>query len=96
MMQINGTLGVCRNSILGVFGIFLAKKLFKCSKFSDGIFLTWHLFSHFVKVLENKVRLAGQPDFFYSRFLSWNIFSVVVFFSFSLVVVFPCRRHGHQ
>ncbi len=38
--------------ILGGFGIFLAKKLFKSSKFSDGIFFTWPLLSHFVKVLE--------------------------------------------
>ena len=46
------TLGACRNSILGVFGIFLAKELFKSSKFSKGIFSTWPLLSHFVRVLE--------------------------------------------
>ena len=42
-------MGACRNSIFGVFGIFLAKKSFQSSKFSEGIFLTWPLFSHFVK-----------------------------------------------
>jgi hypothetical protein len=31
--------GACRNSILGVFGIFLAKNSFQSSKFSEGIFL---------------------------------------------------------
>jgi hypothetical protein len=44
-----GTLGACRNSFFGVFGIFLAKKSFQSSKFSEGIFFTWPLFSHFVK-----------------------------------------------
>jgi hypothetical protein len=38
-------MGACRNSILGVFGIFLAKNLFQSSKFSEGIFFTWPLFS---------------------------------------------------
>ena len=33
-------LGACRNLILGVFGIFLAKYLFQSSKFSKGIFFT--------------------------------------------------------
>ena len=41
-------MGACRNSIFGVFGIFLAKKSFQSSKFSEGIFFTWPLFSHFV------------------------------------------------
>jgi hypothetical protein len=45
-------LGVSRNSILGVLGIFLAKKSFENSKFIEGIFFTWPLFSHFVRVLE--------------------------------------------
>ena len=45
-------LGVSHNSILGGFGIFLAKKLFESSKFSDGNFFTWPIFSHFVRVLE--------------------------------------------
>jgi hypothetical protein len=45
-------LGACRNSFFGVFGIFLAKKLFQSSKFSEGIFFTWPLFSHFVIHLE--------------------------------------------
>jgi hypothetical protein len=31
-------LGACCNSISGVFGIFLAKKSFQSSKFSEGIF----------------------------------------------------------
>jgi hypothetical protein len=39
----------CRNLIFGVFGIFLAKKSFQSSKFSEGIFFTWPLFSHFVE-----------------------------------------------
>jgi hypothetical protein len=43
------TLGACRNSFFGVFGIFLAKNSFQSSKFSEGIFFTWPLFSHFVK-----------------------------------------------
>jgi hypothetical protein len=51
-------LGACRNSILGIFGTFLAKISFQNSKFSKGIFLTWPLFSHFVINLD---RLAGQP-----------------------------------
>ena len=42
-------LGACRNSFFGVFGIFLAKKSFQSSKFSEGIFFTWPLFSHFVE-----------------------------------------------
>ena len=33
-------MGACRNSFFGVFGIFLAKKLFQSSKFSEGIFFT--------------------------------------------------------
>ncbi len=44
--------GACRNSFFGVFGIFLAKKSFQSSKFSEGIFFTWPLFSHFVIHLE--------------------------------------------
>ena len=45
-------MGACRNLILGVLGIFLVKKLFESSKFTDGIFFTWPIFSHFVRVLE--------------------------------------------
>ncbi len=45
-------LTACSNSILGVWGIFLLKKLFKSSKFSEGIFFKWTLFSNFVRVLE--------------------------------------------
>jgi hypothetical protein len=42
----------------GVLGIFLAKKSFQSSKFSEGIFFTWPLFSHFVINLD---QVAGQP-----------------------------------
>jgi hypothetical protein len=45
-------MGVSRSLIMGVFGIFLAKKSLESSKFSNGIFFTWPLFSHFVRVLE--------------------------------------------
>jgi len=37
-------LGACRNSILGVFGIFLAKKSVQISKFSEGIFFTFNIY----------------------------------------------------
>jgi hypothetical protein len=46
---LGASMGACRNSFFGVFGIFLAKKSFQSSKFSEGIFFTWPLFSHFVK-----------------------------------------------
>ena len=45
-------MGDFRYSFFCVFGIFLAKKLFQSSKFSEGIFFTWPLFSHFVIHLE--------------------------------------------
>ena len=51
-------MGACRYLILGGFGIFLAKNLSQSSKFSEGIFFTWPVFSHFEINLD---RLAGQP-----------------------------------
>jgi hypothetical protein len=53
-------LGACHNSISGVVGIFLAKKSFQSSKFSEGISFTWPLFSHFEWV-PAKFRSVGWP-----------------------------------
>jgi hypothetical protein len=55
-------MGVCCNSVFGAFGIFLAKKSFQSSKFSEGIFFTWPLFSHFVINLENNSSTSGQQN----------------------------------